>query len=117
MPSIRGVTLAVRFVCELAMLAAFVVWGFETGNGAAGWVLGIGAPFLAIMVWGTFVAPKARRPVPPPTRLVIELVLFDLAALALAASGRWQLAVVLLVVAVGTSILNFVQGRQGRATG
>jgi hypothetical protein len=30
---LRGVTLTLRFGCELAMLAALANWGFRTGDG------------------------------------------------------------------------------------
>ncbi len=33
MSGLRGVTLAVRFLCELAMLAALAYWGFSVGDG------------------------------------------------------------------------------------
>ncbi len=54
-----GATVTVRFLCELAMLAALAYWGFTVGDGACAWVLGIGAPLLAAIVWGAWVA---RRP-------------------------------------------------------
>jgi hypothetical protein len=73
---LRGVTLAVRFLCELAMLAALAYWGFTVGDGIGAWVLGVGAPLVAAMVWGAWVAPKARWPVSMPVRVVIELVLY-----------------------------------------
>jgi hypothetical protein len=63
---LRGVTLTVRFLCELAMLAALAYWGFTVGDGAGAWVLGIGAPLMAAIIWGAWVAPKARWPVPIP---------------------------------------------------
>jgi hypothetical protein len=56
---LRGSTLAVRFLCELSMLAALAFWGFQVGDGVGAWMLGIGAPLLAAAVWGAFVAPKA----------------------------------------------------------
>jgi hypothetical protein len=101
---LRGVTLTVRFLCELAMLAALAYWGFTVGAGA--WVLGVGAPLLAAAVWGAWVAPKAWWPVPIPTRVLIELVLFGAAAGALAAAGQPLAAVVLGVAALATSLLN-----------
>ena len=45
------------------MLAALAFWGYVVGEGPA-WLLGVGAPVLAAVVWGAFVAPKARVPVP-----------------------------------------------------
>jgi Protein of unknown function (DUF2568) len=112
MSGLRGVTLTVRFLCELAMLAALAFWGFGVAEGLWGWVLGIGAPVLAAAVWGAFVAPKARWPVPAPVRVAIELVLFGVAAAALAAAGQPLAAVVLGVAGVATSLLNEAQERQ-----
>jgi hypothetical protein len=109
---LRGVTLAVRFLCELAMLAALAYWGFSVGAGAGAWVLGIGAPLLAAVVWGALVAPRARWPVPMPVRVVIELVLFGAAVGALAVAGQPQAALVLGVAALATSLLNASQERQ-----
>jgi Protein of unknown function (DUF2568) len=99
---LRGVTLTVRFLCELAMLAALAYWGFGVGS----WLLGLGAPLLAAIVWGAFVAPRARWPVRAPVRVVIELVLFGVAAAGLAVAGQPVPAVVLGVAAVTTSLLN-----------
>ena len=112
MSGLRGVTLTVRFLCELAMLAALAFWGFGAGEGPWAWVLGIGAPVLAAGVWGAFVAPKARWPVPAPVRVAIELALFGVAATALAAAGQPVAAVVLGVAGVATSLLNEAQERQ-----
>jgi hypothetical protein len=109
---LRGVTLTVRFLCELAMLAALASWGFTVGDGIGTWVLGLGAPLMAAVVWGAWVAPKARWPVPMPVRVVIELVLFGAAVGALAVAGQPVLAVVLGVAALVTSLLNASQERQ-----
>jgi hypothetical protein len=110
---LRGVTLTVRFLCELAMLAALAYWGSTVGDGA--WVLGVGAPLLAAAAWGAWVAPKARWPVPIPTRVVIELVLFGAAVGALAVAGQPLAAAVLGVAALASSLLNAAQERR-RAT-
>jgi hypothetical protein len=109
---LRGLTLTVRFLCELAMLAALGYWGFTVADGIGAWVLGLGAPLAAAVVWGAWVAPKARWPVPIQTRVVIELVLFGAAAGALAVAGQPMLAVVLGVAALATSLLNASQERQ-----
>jgi hypothetical protein len=109
---LRGVTLTVRFLCELAMLAALAYWGFRVGDGIGAWVLGVGAPLLAAVVWGAWVAPKARWPVPIPTRVAIEVVLFGAGTAALAVAGQPMLAVVLGIAALATSLLNALQERQ-----
>ncbi|MFW6204187.1 MAG: YrdB family protein [Actinomycetota bacterium] len=97
----RGVLLLVRFLCELAMLAAFGYWGFRTGDGAAGRaLLGIGAPLVVAIVWGVLLSPKRRYDLPVVARIVIELALFGAAAVALAAAAQPALAVTLAAVAV-----------------
>lgn len=112
MRGLRGVTLTARFLCELAMLAALAFWGFGAGDGIWALVAGLGAPLLAAVVWGAFVAPRARWPVPAPVRVAIELVLFVVAAAALAAAGQPLAAVVLGVAGVATSLLNEAQERR-----
>jgi hypothetical protein len=109
---LRGVTLSIRFLGELAMLAALVYWGLAVGDGIGAWMLGVGAPLLAAVVWGAWVAPKARWPVPIPARVVLELVVFGAAVGALTVAGQPLLAVVLGVAALVTSLLNASQERQ-----
>jgi hypothetical protein len=85
---LRGVTLTARFLCELAMLAALAFWGYVAGDGVWAWLLGILAPVVAAVIWGTFVAPRAKLPVPAPVRVAIELALYGAAAAGLAAAGQ-----------------------------
>ena len=109
---VRGATLTARFLCELAMLAALAFWGYVVGEGPWAWLLGVGAPVMAAVVWGTFVAPKARIPVSAPLRVQIELVLYALAAVGLSAAGQPVAAVVLAVAGLVTSLLNDAQERR-----
>jgi Protein of unknown function (DUF2568) len=109
---IRGVTLTARFVCELALLAALAFWGYVVGEGVWAWLLGLAAPVVAGIVWGTFVAPRARVPVPAPIRVAIELLLYAAAAAGLAAAGQPAAGVVLGVGGLVTSVLNDVQERR-----
>jgi hypothetical protein len=86
---IKGANPALRFLLELCALVALAYWGFETGGGAIAKVaLGIGAPLVAAVVWGAFVAPRA--PVKPPgvVVLLLEVLVFGSAAAALAATGH-----------------------------
>jgi hypothetical protein len=110
----RGATLTARFLCELAMLAALAFWGYVVGEGVWAWVLGIAAPAAAAVVWGMFVAPRARIPVPASLRVQIELVLYALAAVGLGSAGQPVAAVVLAAAGLVTSVLN---DRQERRTG
>ena len=60
-------------------------------------------------------ASKARWPLPLPLRVLVELLLFGVAAGALAVAGQPVLAVVLGVAALATSLLNAAQERRLRA--
>jgi hypothetical protein len=109
MTAIKTANLALRFVLELCALAGLGVWGFWAGNGMlAKLALGLGAPLLAAVVWGLFVAPKATVPVPVPVHLLLQVVIFGLAAAGLGAAGHPQLAGVFGVVVVLNMALLYV---------
>ena len=62
---------------------------------------------LAAIVWGSFVAPKARFPVSVPVRLAIELTLFGLAVAGLFAAGADALGIVFAVAVVLSDAINY----------
>ncbi|HYF76264.1 MAG TPA: YrdB family protein [Symbiobacteriaceae bacterium] len=106
---LQGANLGVRFLLEICALVGLGYWGFRTGNGGtARYVLGIGAPLLAAVVWGMFVAPKASIPVSGAVRMGLELVIFGSAAAALWAVGRTGLAAAFALVAVISRVLMIV---------
>ena len=105
---LKPINLGLAFLLELCMLVAFGFWGFHTGQSpVAHTVLGLGAPVLAAIFWGLFMAPKAVRPVSVPLHLVFVVLIFGLAALALGSTGQPLLAWVFAAV----SILNQVMLR------
>jgi hypothetical protein len=87
--SVRSLNLGLRFALELGLLGALGWWGFSHSV-----ALGILAPVAAAVVWGLFVAPKARFPVPLKVRAPLEIAIFALAVLALWAVGQPVLAIV-----------------------
>jgi Protein of unknown function (DUF2568) len=98
----RILSLAIRFLLELALLVALGVWGFTVGGGTfTKIVLGVGAPLAAAIVWGRFIAPKARRRLEDPARFSLELFLWMAGGLALLAAGHpaWALIFGALVAA------------------
>jgi hypothetical protein len=103
---LRAIVLTIRFACELAMLAALAAAGHSLARGAAAWALALAPPALAGITWGLFVAPKAKRPVPIPARIAIELVLFALATAGLMHIGHPTFAAVFAGAAVVTSLVN-----------
>ncbi len=97
----ESLTLLVRFLLELCALAAVGWWGFETGDTAAvSWLLGIGAPLLVAVVWGTFISPKATVKVPAAVWIGLQALVFGAAALALAVVAPAGLAAVFAVIVV-----------------
>jgi Protein of unknown function (DUF2568) len=106
MTGVRAANLMLRFVLELCALAALAYWGIRTGtSGLAKVALGVGAPLLAAIAWGLFVAPRARVRVSEPVRLAVELLVFAAAVAGLAATGRTALAVVMAVAVAVSSTL------------
>jgi len=88
----------VRFGCEIAAVVAVVWWGWP--------VLGIVAGAVVILLWGAWVAPKAKRRLPDPARFVLELVIFGLATVAFAEVGQTVIAVGFAVAAVVSAALS-----------
>jgi hypothetical protein len=88
----------VRFACEIAAVVAVVWWGWP--------VLGIVLGIAVILVWGAWVAPKAKRRLPDPLRLLVELGIFALATVAFAEAGQTAVAVVFAAASVLTAGLS-----------
>ena len=107
--TLRSANLAVRLLCELGLLVALAVWGFHAGSGLAGdLVLGLGAPLLAAVVWGLWVAPASRRRLTDPARLVVEVLLFAAGVVALAVAGFPLVAAGFAIVVAVNIILDRV---------
>jgi Protein of unknown function (DUF2568) len=105
-----------RFALELGALAALGYWGFAEFDGAAQWLIGLGAPLIAAAVWGTFVAPKASRPSVDPVRLLLEAAVFGSGVAALLAAGSTALAVVFAALVVLPLGLTFALGQRPAPT-
>jgi hypothetical protein len=88
------INLGIRFLLELAALAALAYWGWTQHTGILRYLLAIGLPSLAAVMWGTFRVPadasangKAPVPVAGWLRLSLELVFFTSAAWCLFDAG------------------------------
>jgi hypothetical protein len=106
---IKGANLALRFLLELFALIALGYWGFKTGGGLIAKVgLGIGAPLVAAVVWGTFLSPQAPVQLPGPLVLILQVLVFGAAVAGLLATGHRILALVFGVIVVINAILMYV---------
>jgi hypothetical protein len=111
--SMRNVNLAFRFVLELVVLVALFLWGVSVSDELIiQVVLGLGAPALAMTVWGLLVAPKASRRLPDPQRLAVEIVVFGAGVLAFLASGRLVLGLLLTAAATLSLFLMWSWGQR-----
>ena len=111
MALLRGVNLALRFLLELCILAALAYWGFHSMSGRLPkFLLGVGGPVLAAIVWGTFLSPKASVSLGTPWKLALEITVFGVAIVALYAAGQYGLALLFaLLVALSRTLLSVWQ--------
>jgi len=91
----KPINLALRFLLEMAALVIYGYWGWHVSGGPIRYLLTLGLPLAAAVLWGTFRVPedssssgKALVPIPGILRLLLELVFFSLAAYLLKITGR-----------------------------
>ena len=112
MDLLKNINLALMFLLELCMLAALGYWGFTLDQGLAIRVgAGLGAPLLAAVAWGLWMAPKASHPLPEPWHLLLELLIFGLAIAALYAASQPGLALTFGIVYAINVVLRYAWGR------
>ncbi len=104
--ALKLVNLGITFLLELCMLAALAFAGLQV-NGSLYLKIGlaIGAPLLAAVIWGRFMAPTAARRLTGTSYLLLKLILFAVAAIALAFAGQPTLAVIFAIVSVINQVL------------
>jgi Protein of unknown function (DUF2568) len=103
---IKNANLTLTFLLELGVLVALGYWGFQTGQGTIASIgLGIGAPVLAVVVWWLFGAPKAKWHLNGVYRLLLEVIFFGSAAVALFAAGQHVLGLAFALVFVLNTVL------------
>jgi Na+/melibiose symporter-like transporter len=103
---VSGIALALRFLLELAGVAALAWWGIQTGTDDVGRaVLAIGAAGSLVVIWGLVVAPKARNRLAPRVRWLIGSGLLLVAAGALWAVGSTVAAALFAVLIVVDTLI------------
>ena len=106
-----AVVLAVRFFVEIGALVALAVGGAHLGGNALAKVgLALLFPAIAGTVWARFAAPKSAHRLPPDRRLVVEVLVFGSAVLALVSAGHPAVAGLFAAVAViDTALVHVLQ--------
>lgn len=103
---------AVRFLVELAVLAAIAYWGFHDHSSlAAKLVLGAGGPALVASIWAIWMAPQSDRRASERVRVVLEVAIFGSATAALALSIGATSAIIFAVLAVISALLDHTLAR------
>ena len=109
MRAIAALNAGLRFLLELAGIAALGIWGWTVaGDSTLRFVLGLGAPLLLIVLWAAFIAPRSRSPLDQRTRFVVGSGLLLVAAAALWAAGSPAAAAALGILIVGNTLLALV---------
>ncbi len=101
---LTGIDVA-TFVLEVVALVVMVWWGFASWPLPVNVLLGIGTPLFAATVWGLFRSPKARFPLDPIGKVLIEAGVFGSAAVMVATLG---LPVLALLYGVTVAVVRFV---------
>ena len=100
--------LMLAFTLELALLAALGYWGFHNRKMPEKYLLGVGAPILAVILWWIWAAPKSANRLQQPGLLLFKISLFGLAAFGLYRSGQSGPALLLMVLAVLSAVWEFL---------
>ncbi len=102
--------LGLRAVMETGIVVGLAYWGYQTGSAPiAKIVLAIGAPLLGFGFWGAVDFHQAGRAA-EPLRLVQELLVSGLAALAVWSAGRPVFGLAMGVVSIGYHALVYAAG-------
>jgi Protein of unknown function (DUF2568) len=99
-----GSLLTLRFLTELATVAALATAG-ALAHTAVAWriVLAILGPVLFAVIWGRAIGPRAAHRLSDPARLVAEIAIFVVSAVALGLVGYPVAGIVLAVISIGTA--------------
>ena len=109
--------LTVAFATELAALVALGHWGVvQGGSTASRLLLGRGIPVLAAVLWGLFAAPKAPVQI-AVLAVVVKILVFGSAVLALVSTGHPRLAAALAIAALLSSVLSSPPAGGGPVSG
>jgi len=103
--AVAAILLTLRFLLELALIAAVGAGAWEiAGGGAPGAFAASVAAAAVVVVWGLAIAPRAKRRLPDPARLMLEMVLFVIGGLALVATDQTLLGIVFAMTSAAVAV-------------
>lgn len=110
-----SLNLALRLLLEIVAIVFLAYAGFSAADTL--WIqvpLALGAVVLFAGIWGTFVSPKAPLRLRDPTKAVLEVLLFGVAAAAVGFHGLVGVGVLFGVMASGNITLMFLLSQRER---
>jgi len=110
MSPLQALTLTARATMETGVVGALAYWGYHTGsNMTASVAFSIAAPAVGFGIWGAIDFHQLRH-IAEPLRLIEELAISGLAALALYGAGQHALGWTLGALSVAYHALVYLQG-------
>jgi cytochrome b len=103
-PMIAALQLAIRFLLELAAVVAAGIVGASLGSPPLGLVGAIGLAGFFVLVWGLWLAPRARFPQPATFRLVVGTLVMEAPALGLVAIGEATAGAILAAAILANAV-------------
>jgi hypothetical protein len=97
--------LAIRFVLELAALAGAIAVGASAGDPPLGFAGAVVAGVAFVAVWGLWIAPRSRFPLPPMARLIVGTALMLAVAVGLVLVGQPTIGEILAAAIVANAAL------------
>jgi Protein of unknown function (DUF2568) len=101
--------LAMRAVMETGIVVGLAYWGWQTGSGLAKIALAVGAPLIGFGFWGLVDFHQAGRAA-EPLRLIQELLIAGLTAVALWSVGQPLLGILMALLTVVYHALVYATG-------
>ncbi len=95
----------VRVVVLIAALTTLVLWGFTSWPPPWSFVIGIGAPLIAALLWAVFLSPRPVLRVHPFIRALVELLIFATVTMCWWLMGQALIGIAFAVVAVTAGLL------------
>lgn len=93
------INLGFRFFLEMAAVVIYGYWGWNASKGPLRYLLVLGLPLIAAVLWGTFAvlddpsrSGNAPIPISGVLRIFLEIVFFGLAVFLLINIGKEQMA-------------------------
>jgi hypothetical protein len=95
-----------RFLLEIFAIVSLGIWGFVAWPFAWNILVALGAPAIAIVLWGLFRSPKAVLHIDPFGKAIVEIAVMATAAYAWWDLGQPVVAVVFAIVAATSGVIN-----------